>query len=65
MTIGDIVELYNRKSMVAGHGTTLACRELTWQEIERNKEEAYKRMQQFSKDELIRYILLGSLPKKK
>ena len=64
MTIGEIVELYNRKSVVTGHGTTLGCRELTWQEIERNKEEAYKRMQQFSKDELIRYILLGSLPKK-
>lgn len=59
MTIKEVVDLYHREYRTVEIGDALANQKMTDGEIEQNRKTAMQRINEFSKEQLINYILFG------
>lgn len=59
MTIKEVVDLYHNEYKAVEIGTAIANQRMTEGEIEQNRKTAMQRINEFSKEQLINYILFG------
>lgn len=59
MTIKEVVDLYHNEYKAVEIGTAIANQKMTEGEIEQNRKTAMQRINEFSKEQLINYILFG------
>jgi hypothetical protein len=62
MTIKEVVDLYHNEYKAVEIGTAIASQRLSQGEIEQNRKTAMQRINEFSKEQLIDYILFGDRP---
>lgn len=63
MTIKEVVDLYHNEYKAVEIGTAIASQKMTEGEIEQNRKTAMQRINEFSKEQLIDYILFGDRPR--
>ena len=59
MTIKEIVDLYHNEYKAVEIGDAIASQRLSDGELEQNRKTAMQRINEFSKEQLIDYILFG------
>jgi len=62
MTIKEIVDLYHNEYKAVEIGDAIASQRLSDGELEQNRKTAMQRINEFSKEQLIDYILFGDKP---